>query len=92
MHFELLRQPLVADLLHPQSSIGAEGLAPTLLSETEEALAAALQMFDLEQLSQLYADAERCLNSCRQAPAGAAERLAQIAGQLSRVRQQLVQN
>jgi hypothetical protein len=76
----------VADLLHPQSVIDAGELAPTLLSEDEEGLAAALQLFDLEQLSLLFADAERCLARCSAPPPGAAARLQQIAGQLVRLK------
>ena len=86
-HFELLGTPLVADLLHPQSVIEAGELAPTLLSEDEEGLAAALQLFDLEQLSLLFADARRCLARCDAPPPDAAARLQQIADQLLRLKQ-----
>jgi len=86
-HFQLLESPLVADLLHPQSAIEAVELAPSLLSADAQDLGAALQLFDLEQLTQLYADAEQCLARCEDAPASAAERLGQIGGQLARLRQ-----
>lgn len=82
-HFELLATPLVADLLHPQSTINAAELAPSLLSETEESLAAALQLFDFEQLSQLAADARDCLAACDRAPQEAAARLRQIETRLA---------
>ncbi len=91
-HFELLGTPLVADLLHPQSVIDAGELAPSLLSEDEEGLAAALQLFDLEQLSLLFADAERCLARCGAPPPGAAARLQQIADQLVRLKQHSAPN
>jgi hypothetical protein len=91
-HFELLGTPLVADLLHPQSVIDAAELAPSLLSEGEEGLAAALQLFDLEQLSLLFADAERCLARCGAPPPDAAARLQQIAGQLARLKQHSAPN
>jgi hypothetical protein len=91
-HFELLGTPLVADLLHPQSVIDAGELAPTLLSEDEEGLAAALQLFDLEQLSLLFADAERCLARCSAPPPGAAARLQQIADQLARLKRHSAPN
>lgn len=82
-HFELLQSPLVADLLHPHSTIAAAELAPSLLSATADDLAAALRLFDLEQLSQLHADAQQCLADCAAPPAAAAARLAQITGQLA---------
>lgn len=92
LHFELLRQPLVADLLHPQSTIREDELAPSLLSADADALAAALQLFDLEQLSQLHAEAEHCLGGCPEAPVTAGERLGEIAAQLVRLRQQTALN
>ncbi len=91
-HFELLATPLVADLLHPQSTIQAEDLAPSLLSESEPGLAAALQLFDMEQLSQLYADAEDCLAGCSAPPPEAHARLRQIADRLTRLTQQAAIN
>jgi hypothetical protein len=60
-HFDLLATPLVADLLHPQSVIAADELAPTLLSASEAELNAALQLFDVEQLSALQGEAVACL-------------------------------
>ncbi len=83
-HFELLTTPLVADLLHPQSTIAPDELAPTLLSASEAELDAALQLFDADQLSVLHGDALACLE--RAGPAAgeaAAERLAQIAAALA---------
>lgn len=62
-HFELLREPLVADILHPHSVIGEQELAPTLLSESESALAAALQLFDADQLALLVDEAHRLLQA-----------------------------
>ena len=58
-HFELLAQPLVADILHPESPIGEDELAATLLSESEEALAAAITLFDDAQLALIRRDANR---------------------------------
>ena len=86
-HFELLKTPLVADLLHPQTCIAADELAPTLLSADETDLTAALQLFDLEQLSALYADAGALLAACPNAPPAAHERLAQIGSQLAHLKQ-----
>lgn len=92
LHFQLLRQPLVADLLHPQSTIGEDELVPSLLSADSDALTAALQLFDLEQLSQLHAEAERHLADCPGAPSAAVERLREIAGHLALLRQQAALN
>lgn len=60
-HFTLLEYPLIADLLNPRSPIGPRELAPTLLSETETSLQAALQLFDDAQLQLLYRDARELL-------------------------------
>lgn len=81
-HFELLRFPLVADLLHPDTTIEQQDLAPTLLSENEPALAAALALFDAEQLSAVYASAEQCVAQCAEPPTSAAARLRQIGDRL----------
>jgi hypothetical protein len=53
IHFRLLEQPLVADLLHPESPIAPEELAPSLLSATAEEVDAALELFDLAQVEEL---------------------------------------
>lgn len=53
IHFRLLEQPLVADLLHPESPIAPEELAPTMLSANAEELEAALELFDLPQVEGL---------------------------------------
>ncbi len=49
-HFELLEHPLVADLLSPDSPVAEANLMPTLLSASDEELAAALALFDNDQL------------------------------------------
>ncbi|MCB1801560.1 MAG: hypothetical protein KDI82_07735 [Gammaproteobacteria bacterium] len=85
-HFSLLRWPLVADLLHPQSVIEPGDLAPTLLSADEEELAAALQLFDLAQLSELHRDADQRLSSTDDVPDSARARLQQIVAQLQQLR------
>jgi hypothetical protein len=87
-HFELLATPLVADLLHPYSNIAADELAPSLLSEDEPGLAAALQLFDLLQLRQVFADASDCLANCAEPPAGAHARLQQIGSRLALLERQ----
>lgn len=82
-HFALLRSPLVADLLHPQSCIAADELAPSLLSADEHDLADALQLFDRDQLTEIHAGALSCLSDCGSPPPAAGERLAQIAEHLT---------
>ena len=56
LHYRLLEQPLVADLLAPESPITAEELLPTLLCSDMGALEAALQLFDPSQLAALVED------------------------------------
>lgn len=77
-HFELLCSALVADLLHPDSTVTADDLAPTLLSASPADLAAALQLFDQAQLQHVLSAATACLARHPEAPPGAAERLRDI--------------
>lgn len=62
-HFGLLEQPLVADLLHPESAIKEDELIPTLLTESEAAVAAALNLFDPDQLSLLIGQAHELMDA-----------------------------
>ena len=55
--FELLTHPLGADLMRPDTVIERDQLAATLLSETEEAIRAALWLFEPEQLATLREEA-----------------------------------
>ncbi|SEH04541.1 hypothetical protein [Candidatus Venteria ishoeyi] len=48
LHFNLLEYPLVAHLLRPDTPIHPEDLVPTLLSEEESSLRAAMSLFDPE--------------------------------------------
>jgi hypothetical protein len=52
-HYRLLEHAIVADLLHPQSLIEADELAPALLIEQPAGLEAALSLFDYDQLSEI---------------------------------------
>ncbi len=61
LHFRLLEEPLVADLLAPDSPIAPDELAATLLSESETATATALSLFDSTQLELLYDEARALL-------------------------------
>jgi len=61
LHYQLLEQPLVADLLVKDSPIETDQLCPALLSGNAAELEAALQLFDPEQLAALEHDADRML-------------------------------
>ncbi len=74
----LLEQPLVADLMLPDSPIPADELAPTLLSESEEAVEAALWLFDAEPLADIVARARALLAATPDLPPEARARLAQL--------------
>ncbi len=85
-HFALLRQPLVAELLHPDTLIAADELLPTLLSESAAAVAAAAELFDADQLTELCSAGQRLLDT--QDPGAslypdARERLAQLVQRLT---------
>jgi hypothetical protein len=61
-HFQLLRFPLVADLLRPQSPIIQDELLPTLLSESDnDAMMTAFQLFDKDQQESLCQQGEQLL-------------------------------
>lgn len=61
IHFALLEQPLVADLLHGDSCIAPEELAPALLASSDAEVEAACELFDGPQLAQLVRDGEALL-------------------------------
>jgi hypothetical protein len=77
-HFELLECPLVADLLAPDSPIGADELAPTLLSAPEAEFKAAVTLFDDDQLTLLHRDAEALLAERAEVPETARRRIAAL--------------
>ncbi|WP_462320671.1 hypothetical protein [Halochromatium sp.] len=58
IHFRLLEQPLVADLLHPDSCIDPQELAATLLSATTDEIEAVCELFDGAELAQLLERSE----------------------------------
>ena len=85
IHFRLLEQPLVADILHPETPIAPEELVPSLLSAEPEEVEAALDLFDQHQLAVLSAQAGELL--ARLEPRGvdttpARRRLAQMRARL----------
>lgn len=68
-HFQLLELPFIADLLRPDSPIGPDELIPSLLSESDESVAAALELFDADHLVVLCRDARALLESLPHSPA-----------------------
>ena len=56
-HFTLLEEPLVADILNPESPLREGELVPTLLGESRETLEIVLELFDEAQLGLLCRDA-----------------------------------
>jgi len=61
IHFRLLEQPLVADLLHPESPVTPQDLLPTLLTAAPGELAAALEVFDAAQVLDLVRQGQALL-------------------------------
>jgi hypothetical protein len=53
IHFRLLEQPLIADILHPESPIAPDELAASVLSATPAEVEAVAEVFDAEQLTLL---------------------------------------
>ena len=65
-HYRLLEHALVADLMRPDSVVPADELVPTLLSAQEDALEAALWLFDGEHLRKLGGEGRLLLSRCRE--------------------------
>lgn len=78
VHFQLLEYPLVADLLAPDSPVGAGELAPTLLTAPKEEFEAALTLFDDDQLVLLRRDAEALLKGFAEIPEEIRQRVSAI--------------
>ncbi len=64
MHTELMKVPLVVDMLNPESLIEPDNLAATMLSANVQELEAGLQLFEIEQIQQLYNDSQVLLSDC----------------------------
>ncbi len=62
LHFQLLENHLVCDLLRPDSPIATDDLAATLLSEPANSLAVVLDLFDENQLLQIFHQSRALLN------------------------------
>jgi hypothetical protein len=63
IHFQMLEEVLVADMIRPDSPIGPDELAATLLSESESAVAAATDLFDDNQLASICRSGGELLQS-----------------------------
>jgi hypothetical protein len=63
-HYRLLDHPLVADLMLPQSPVAAGDLVPTLLTESTEAVEAALWLFEPAQMADMASEARTLLTAC----------------------------
>jgi len=66
MHAELMKVPLIVDMLNPDSMIDPDNLAATMLSVKPEELQAGLQLFEIDQITQLYNDAENLIHDREQ--------------------------
>ncbi len=85
-HYTLLQYPIVADLLHPESPILENELAPSLLSESSEGLQAAMELFDSTQLQIICEDASELLKRLAveaSVPEQAQQRLTEIGTRLT---------
>ena len=85
-HCSLLQHPIVADLLHPESLILENELAPSLLSEDPLGLQAALELFDNTQLQIICEDGTKLLKHLADAgdvPHQAQQRLTEIGTRLT---------
>lgn len=60
-HMALLEEPFIAHLLRPESPIAQDELIPTLLAESEQAVQAAMRLFDHEHQRILCTEAEKLL-------------------------------
>lgn len=56
IHFRLIDLPLIADLLHPESPIEREQLAPSVLTASEAERAAVVEVFEPGEVAQIVAD------------------------------------
>ncbi|MDY6979808.1 MAG: hypothetical protein SV201_08010 [Pseudomonadota bacterium] len=66
LHNRLADEVFVADIILPDSPIEQNELVPSLLSESEQAVHTALQLFDAEQLSTIYQEARSLLENTQQ--------------------------
>lgn len=65
-HFALLEYPFIAHLLNPNSPIGEMDIVPSLLSENEDSILAAMSLFEEKQQLILCEQARSLLNKLKQ--------------------------
>jgi hypothetical protein len=65
IHFSLLEHPIIAHLLHPNSPINENEIVPTLLTEEEVSLRAAMSLFSPEQQQILCNSAKELLTQLK---------------------------
>lgn len=63
IHFRLLEQPLVADLLHPESPITPAELTPTILAASHAEIEAVLELFDPDQAARIAGEGARLIET-----------------------------
>lgn len=68
IHWQMLQQPLVADLLRTDSPISQDELLPSLLSEEADFFGVTISMFDPAQCRSLLGQAESLLKSRKGEP------------------------
>lgn len=81
IYFELLKTPLVADLLRADDVISESDLIPSMLSETEAGLKAVMDLFEPEQLHALLEPMQNYvdrLDDAIRTSSGAEQRLQQF--------------
>ncbi|HHJ18263.1 MAG TPA: hypothetical protein ENJ84_00290 [Gammaproteobacteria bacterium] len=77
-HYYLLENPLVVDLLSPDSPVMADELVPTLLSESRESIHSVLPVFEVDQLVVIVSDARDYLAERQAAGVDVTEALAKL--------------
>jgi hypothetical protein len=83
IHFRLLAQPLVADLLHPDSPIAPQALTPSLLAASDAEFAAACGLFAGPQLVVIVDEADALTARL----AGLGVDISHLAGRIDQLRQ-----
>jgi hypothetical protein len=63
-HFTRLEFPITGDICREQSPVGEGELVPTLLSEPDDALDAALGLFDAERIAAIRDEARALIEHC----------------------------
>lgn len=89
IHHRLLEQPLVADMLSPESPIRPEELTPSLLSASKPEVEAALDLLDPEQIAHIAEEGARLTEQRVSAGADMAQAMERLALVLTRLKPRL---